>query len=749
MPRPCQRPDRAVPRERAECDDDPHRRQETQLADQVRQARVPFRRRGAIGRGRASDDSRHVRADQGQAVVAGNRRGLVGKPGTVERRAQEVGRAVTGEHAARAVSAVGRRSKADEKDPGVGIAEPGDGPRPVARACKPARPLLRGLFPPRDEAGARPARRDRCLEGIQVGAEVWQGCARRLHGPRSTARARTARGTRTRTLAGMNRRASLALMLALGTGVFLAGLELMITAVALPAMVTDLADWTQLRHASWIINGYLVAYVAMMPLAGRLADRFGVVVPFEIALIAFGVGSALCGAAQNLDQLIAARVLQGLGGGALVPLATAGASHLYAGKDRARALGVIGALTFLGMAAGPFVGALVLGSLDLGPALAAAGHRTGPLVEILTPPWRWVFYIDVPAASLALVYTWAAAPGWKVPRSPVPLRAPLLALFTGGLAAVLVLLTWAGSAESPGGSGGQVVLLIVAVGALVVALGLGARRRDPLLDPRVYLDPVYGGAVAVSALTGYALATALIGGAVFVDRVLYGGPAEQRVALGALAGAMAIGALASGWILHRTGIVRISLVGIVAAAAGMVLLGTTTSATPLFTLAATLALFGFGFGLTVSPRSTAAVEALGEAAYGVASAAVTVARMLGMAVGLAVLTAFGSERIESLSRAVQDSVFRDSVLPAALRGRPLDDGLVVDVLERWAAGQAAGILAGIFLAAGVVTAAALAPALALGLRRRAAGGLPDARPDRDTGAAQEVEGDDARSTLAL
>ena len=514
-------------------------------------------------------------------------------------------------------------------------------------------------------------------------------------------------------MAGMSRSARFVLLVALGLGVFLAGLELMITATALPTIVADIADWTRLRQASWIVNGYLVAYVAMMPLAGRLADRFGIVRPFLLALVAFATGSALSGAAQSLEPLVAARVLEGIGGGALIPLATAAASHLYEGSARGRALGIIGALTFLGMAAGPFVGAAILSVGDMGPAMTAAGLPS-TVTSLLAPAWRWVFYVDVPLAFLVLVYVWAAAADWDAPRVESPLRLPALVLFTAGLAGALVALTWAGAPDAPGGTVGWTVAAAGSIVAIAAALVVGRRTRDPLLDPRRYTERVLGGAVAVSGLTGYALATALIGGAVFVDRVLYGGPADQRVALGGLAASVAVGALVSGLVLSRTGIVPVTLVGLACSVAGLGLLGGASELTSLDTLAVLLATFGLGFGLTVSPRSMAAVEAAGREAFGVASAAVTVARMLGMSVGLAILTAFGSERIESLTRAVQDQAFRDSILPAALRGRPLDDGLVVDALEKWAANQGAGILAGLFLVAAAVTAVAVLPALAMG-----------------------------------
>jgi len=106
---------------------------------------------------------------------------------------------------------------------------------------------------------------------------------------------------------------------ALGMGVLLVGVELMVTAVALPSIIADLADWTRLREASWIVNAYLVAYVAVMPLAGRAADRYSLAALYGLSLGAFAVGSLLCGAAQNLEWLIGARIVQGAGAGAIGP----------------------------------------------------------------------------------------------------------------------------------------------------------------------------------------------------------------------------------------------------------------------------------------------------------------------------------------------------------------------------------------------------------------------------------------------
>ena len=210
----------------------------------------------------------------------------------------------------------------------------------------------------------------------------------------------------------MSSRARVLLLAALSGGALLVGVELMITAVALPTILQSLADWTQLRRASWIVDAYLLAYIATMPLAGRAADQFGLPRLFMLALGLFAAGAALSGVAQSLDTLIAARVIQGIGGGAIVPLATAGASLLFDGPGRARALGIVGACTFLGMAIGPFAGATVLQVFDFSGVLAEAGRSGSLVATMLTPTWRWVFFVSVPLAVVALLYVWAAAPSW-------------------------------------------------------------------------------------------------------------------------------------------------------------------------------------------------------------------------------------------------------------------------------------------------------------------------------------------------
>ena len=185
-----------------------------------------------------------------------------------------------------------------------------------------------------------------------------------------------------------------------------------------------------------------------------------------------------------------------------------------------------------------------------------------------------------------------------------------------------------------------------------------------------------------------------------------------------MAGATALGALASGFIVRLLPLRIVASAGLVLSIAGLLAMSTWTPVTNPASVALALGIFGFGFGLTVTPRSTAAVEAAGRRAFGTASAVVTVARMLGMAIGLAILTAYGSTTIERLYAqvyATPDAYLQ--FIPTALRDRPLRDPFVVAALEEWASREAASIMVGLFVVASVVTAAAILPGLALGGRR--------------------------------
>jgi hypothetical protein len=438
----------------------------------------------------------------------------------------------------------------------------------------------------------------------------------------------------------------------------------------------------------------------------------------------------------------------------LVPVGTAAASHLFEGHARPRALGVIGALTFLGMAAGPFVGAAILGGLNVEGALALAHVDPDSAVHhVLAPAWRWVFYFNIPIGIAALLLAWAASAGWETPRKRGGVDVIGAVIWSVALATGLGAVTLLGSRSEPDGPDPLVVsggLAVLAAAATLITVVRGSRRTDPFLDPRLFRRVTFSSAALVSLLTGYAFATAIIGGAVFVDRVLYGGPDQQRFALGALAGATAVGALVSGFAVRFLSLRIVTVVGLAGSAGALVWAARWAPGVGLGEVALSLAVFGLGFGLTVTPRSTAAVEVAGRSAFGMASAIVTVARMLGMAIGVAVLTAYGSTTIDHL----YDQLFAvpdgwKQVIPVELRERPLKDGFVVDALERWAAGEASQILVGLFVVAGIVTLVAIPPGLALGSRPRMLAGESAARGVAAAGGPPDPDGPDDLASSAL
>jgi EmrB/QacA subfamily drug resistance transporter len=490
-------------------------------------------------------------------------------------------------------------------------------------------------------------------------------------------------------------------------GVLLGGAELMVVAIALPSIVVDFGGWADLARVSWIINAYLVAYVVAMPLAGRGADMWGALRLYVVALLLFVIGSAgaglspMAGPEDGLTWLIAARVVQGFGGGALVPLSMALASHLFSGRARATALGVEGAATYIGMAIGPAYGAWVLLNFAL------------PIPGLDVASWQWIFLLNVPIGIVTLLLIYVVAGGIETPR----IRA---GLDLGGAALLsIALVAGIGGVTASGASGwtNPVVLggLAASAVALVLFVVVELRSRSPLVDVRLFADRAFSAANAVSLLTGYTLATAVIGGPVFVNRVLFGSDADSAAALTALTITIAAGALVGGVVTGFIGERIVSLVGVACSAVGLWLAMSWGIDTPLDRLMIDLAIFGAGFGLTVSPRATAAVEAAGAGAYGVASAMLQVTRTVGMSVGLALLTSIGQNRIDELSGVIADPARRDALVRTL--GRPEFVGVdpqaslaLVGVLEQWSQGQAADVLHLVFAIALGIALVTLVPA---------------------------------------
>jgi EmrB/QacA subfamily drug resistance transporter len=516
--------------------------------------------------------------------------------------------------------------------------------------------------------------------------------------------------------------AAWAVLVVASLGVFLGGAELMVVAIALPSIVADFGGWADLARASWIVNAYLLAYIVAMPLAGRAADLWGARRLYVLALVLFSLGSLGAGLSRfagpeaGMDWLIASRVVQGLGGGALVPLSMSLASHLFIGRSRAAALGLEGAATFVGMAVGPAYGAWVLLNVTL------------PLPGVDLATWQWIFFFNVPAGILTLLLIYVVAGGIETPRAPGGID-------LGGALLVSVALLSGVAALTLAGDRGWVDPLIlgglaVAAVSLFAFVALELRLRGPLVDPRLFADRNFSAANLVSLLTGYTLATAIIGGPVFVNRVLFAGAEQSAVALTALTLAIAAGAIVGGVLNGVIGERITTFAGVAATVVGLYLATGWGTESGLDRLVRDLAIYGAGFGLTVSPRATAAVEAAGASAYGVASAMLQITRTIGMSIGLALLTSIGQNRIDELTALIDDTLRRDALVeqlghPEFVGVDPRQDLDLVALLESWSQGQAAEVLQLVVTIAMIVAVATLLPALFVG-----AGSRPRAGPER-------------------
>jgi MFS family permease len=426
-----------------------------------------------------------------------------------------------------------------------------------------------------------------------------------------------------------------------------------------------------------------------------------------VALALFVIGSAVAGVSRlagpegTLAWLIGGRIVQGFGGGALVPLSMALASHLFSGRARALALGVEGAATFVGMAIGPAYGAWVLLSFAL------------PIPRLDVAAWQWIFLLNVPIGILIGLVIYVVVGGIETPRVRGGIDLLGAVLLSLALAVGIGALTMSGAS----GWGSPLVLGGLGIAVLaIVALVLWLRRRSsPLVDLGLFRNRAFTAANLVSLLTGYTLATAIIGGPVFVNRVLFGTDVQAATALTALTVAVAGGAVVGGALASWLGERLVTVAGVILSAVGLGLALGWDVATPLDRLVRDLALFGAGFGMTVSPRATAAVEAAGAGAYGVASATLQVTRTIGMSVGLALLTSIGQNRIDELSALIADPVRRDALVVQL--GRPEFVGVdpntnlrLVALLEEWSQGQAADVLNLVFGIALAVAVATIVPA---------------------------------------
>ena len=505
------------------------------------------------------------------------------------------------------------------------------------------------------------------------------------------------------------------------TAVLLAAADTYVVVLALPSIMGDVGiPLDQLQRAAPIVSGFLLGYIVMLPLLGRLSDVYGRRPVFAGCLLAFALGSIVTAGADNLATVTVGRTLQGLGGGGLVPVTLAIVADLWPEGRRGLPLGIVGAVQELGSVIGPLYGALVITVSSwrtifwvnvplvalLGVAFVRAGAESAPLTSAHQA--ERVGRRDVVGACLLVV---AAGAGLLAYLAPTPVTSNLLVgqlyqplIGTSGATTAIAIATYiaglffvAWEAMEPLGVRPLVPLRHIATvwdhadwgGALLLAGVLGSivlsfssadpsrqiiadnsrillpgaallaaafiwherNATDPLIAFGEFRDRAAVGSLLVNLVLGAALMAAIIDVPIFARATAF--PDSQinaALILVRLLAAVPVGALIGGLVCERIGYRAVTAVGMTFSALallGMAQWNETTLVvagvlgTPVRMSDGVLALCGLGFGIAIAPVNAAMLAATAARLHGLASALVVVARMIGMLVGLSVLTALG------------------------------------------------------------------------------------------------------------
>lgn len=438
---------------------------------------------------------------------------------------------------------------------------------------------------------------------------------------------------------GRSHRTVLVAIGALLLGMLLAALDQTIVSTALPTIVSELGG---MEHLSWVVTAYMLASTAATPLWGKLGDQYGRKKLFQGAVVLFLIGSALCGIAQNMPQLIAFRAVQGLGGGGLMVLSMAIVGDLVSPRERGRYQGLFGAVFGATSVLGPLLGGLFTEHLS----------------------WRWVFYINLPIGVVALFVIAAVL---HIPVGATRHTIDYLGTFLiASVATCLVLVASLGGTTWPWGSA-QIIGLAV-LGAVLLGCFVLVERRaaEPVLPLKLFRIRTFSLVAVISFIVGFAMFGAMTYLPTFLQVVQGVSPTMSGVHMLPMVVGMLLTSTASGQIVSRTGRWKVfPIAGTAVTALGLLLLHRLTETSPTWEMSVYFFVFGAGLGLVMQVLVLVVQNSVPYADLGVATSGATFFRSIGASFGVAV---FGTIFTNRLTGKLQD----------ALAGQPLPPGVSAD-----------------------------------------------------------------------
>ena len=415
----------------------------------------------------------------------------------------------------------------------------------------------------------------------------------------------------------------------------LAALDQTIVATALPEIADDLNGFNNL---SWVVTAYLLSTTVTVPLYGKLSDLYGRRRLFVVSISIFLLGSALCGLAQSMGELIAFRALQGVGAGGLIPLSQAAIADLFSPRERGRYQGYIGSMWATAAIAGPLLG--------------------GTLTDAAS--WRWIFLINLPLGALALVVV------IRTMRMPTQVREHSIdyagaALLVVGVTAILL-------AASTDWDATQVIgATVIGVVSLAAFAWLERRVKEPLLPLELFRIRTFTVSTLAALLIGGVLFGITIYVPVYVQRVLHASATSSGVILIPLSFGWVLASFASGQLISKTGRYRVyPILGAALVLAGCILLALLDETSSRWLVTFDLTIVGLGMGTMFQVYVIATQNRVQMTEIGVATAAIQFFRSMGGSLAVAGLGALLTARLATGVESGTHAVFVALVPLAAL-----------------------------------------------------------------------------------